>query len=247
MHPVVPLIPGTQVAEHRILAVIGSGSFGITYLAMAPASGALVALKEFVPLWYARRAADAVRVEPIDDRWREAFEEGIERFLEEAALLAPIEHPNIVRVERAVQANGTAYMVMAHVVGGTLADRLRAMTRLPGEAFVRGVHDGVRAAVQALHDRDIVHRDIRALDAALNCEVVDLPLSLAAWSRWTAGAAPGSHDAPERKLPAEAEDRPPYRYITSVPSRTLVHPHWPQPGELTVDLPPLPLRPDNLT
>ncbi len=350
MRPIVPLNPGILVADHRVLAVIGSGSFGITYLATAPPSGAIVALKEFAPLWCAKRAADAVRIEPTEEWQRQTLEDGIERFLEEAAMLAPIEHPNIVRVERAVKANGTVYMIMAHVVGGTLSDRLRATTRLPGEAFVYGVHDGVRAGVQALHERGLVHRDIRApnvllaaddtpvladfslaraargsrrpsdpfphpvntgphtspylglpetpsvdtyglaallynvmtgraaprfgerllmdplvpldwrlrrwfdrrllaaVDAALNCDAADLPQSLEEWNRWTTGsAAPGPRDPPERAVPADAAERPPYRFITSTSSRTVIHPPWPPPGELTVDPPPLPLRPGDLT
>lgn len=202
MYPMVPLAPGAVVADYRLLAVIGSGTFGITYLATSP-RGSLVAFKEFAPMWCARRGADAASIEPTERWQRSTVRDGVDRFLAEAAMLAPIEHPNIVRVERTVEANNTAYMVMAHVVGGTLSDRLRTMTRLPAEAFVLAVHDGVSAAVQALHDRGILHRDIRTPNVLLAADGTPV------LADFSLARAFSPADAPD-DAPVEAATQPAY-------------------------------------
>ncbi len=69
-------------------------------------------------------------------------------------------HPNVVTVhDLASDADGTQYLVLAFVPGGTLAERI-ARGPLPVTDVLRITADVARA-LQAAHDRGLVHRDIK--------------------------------------------------------------------------------------
>jgi serine/threonine protein kinase len=53
------------------------------------------------------------------------------KFAEEAALVARLDHPNILGAHDYGEAGGTAYLVTPYVPGGTLHDRLRREGRFP--------------------------------------------------------------------------------------------------------------------
>src|SRR5262245_15538165 len=83
--------------QYEIKGVLGSGGFAITYLALDHSSGDLVAIKEFFPRDLAVRGSDgSVLVASYDARAE--FGHSLERFWEEAEVLARFSHPNIVRV-----------------------------------------------------------------------------------------------------------------------------------------------------
>jgi hypothetical protein len=88
------LAPGFGLFEYRIDAVLGQGGFGITYLATDVNLNAPVAIKEYLPADYAQRASD----KSVSPRWpedRDAYQGGLDSFLEEARTLAsfpPSEH-----------------------------------------------------------------------------------------------------------------------------------------------------------
>jgi serine/threonine-protein kinase len=117
---------------------IGEGGMGTVYRAHDRASGAAVALK-------------IVRV-PND--------QADARFEREAAALAELSHPGIVRyVAHGFTEAGERYLAMELLSGVTLADRL--------ERGALGVHDtlavgrGLAAALAAAHAKGLVHRDVK--------------------------------------------------------------------------------------
>src|SRR5436305_895951 len=82
------------------------------------------------------------------------------RFEREAQLAASLEHPNIVRVYDAGDANNLPYLSMQYVGGGVLSSLLRQGYALePGRA-VRYALQMARALHHA-HQRGIIHRDVK--------------------------------------------------------------------------------------
>ena len=111
---------GFALQEYRIEKVLGVGGFGLTYLALDGNLNLRVALKEFLPDDVATRGADQ-SIGPRSPDSAESFGWGKQRFLDESRTLASFRHPNIVRVMRFFEGNGTAYMVMEFVEGAALA------------------------------------------------------------------------------------------------------------------------------
>jgi hypothetical protein len=149
---------GSRFGEFEITGVIGEGGFGIVYSAHDHSLHRPVALKEYMPASFASRRPDysvAVRSEP----YAEAFRVGLRSFVSEARLLAQFDHPALVKVFRFWESNGTAYMVMPLVSGGTLKQALRYRER-PSEAWLRGILAPLVDALETLHKANCLHRDI---------------------------------------------------------------------------------------
>jgi serine/threonine protein kinase len=83
------------------------------------------------------------------------------RFSREARLAARLDHPNVVQVFDVGEDDDRPYIVMEHVDGGTLADRLEGRSdSLPKEEALRllgQLCDGLAHA----HSKQLVHRDIK--------------------------------------------------------------------------------------
>ena len=116
--------------SYRILRVVGSGGFGITYEAEDKALGAVVGIKEYYPVACADRD-NAMRVRPSSEHNRHAFDWGRANFLQEARTLARFDHPSIVRITRVFEANATPYMVMRFEVGLSFTIGWQAWADLP--------------------------------------------------------------------------------------------------------------------
>jgi serine/threonine protein kinase len=108
-------------------SILGQGGFGITYLARDRRDGPnerWVALKEYFPVNSAARTRDA-RVWPRSRSDCGEFRYGLHRFIKEAEILTRFSHPNIVKVWRLIENNGTAYMVMSFEEGEQLDKALK--------------------------------------------------------------------------------------------------------------------------
>ena len=156
---------GTRIEEFIIEKVLGSGGFGITYLAKDTSLGRQVVIKENLPSQFAHRDTTSLTVWPGPGREdQENFRWSLENFSREAATLASLRHPGIVPVLRRFEAFGTAYFVMPFVDGITLDELLesrRAKKQPFSEDELRGLLEHVLAALDHLHDRGIYHRDIK--------------------------------------------------------------------------------------
>ena len=145
--------------SYRIVRVVGSGGFGITYEAEDIKLRMRVALKEYYPLEFGDRDS-TMSVKPKSDRHRQTFQWGRSNFLQEARTLARFEHPSIVRVTRVFEANSTAYMVMRFEQGHSLEDWLAGLGRSPLQEELDRIVAPILDALQMLHAENFLHRDI---------------------------------------------------------------------------------------
>ena len=151
--------------QFRIGRVLGIGGFGITYLAFDEVLEMGVAVKEYLPSDMAARKTGSHTVQPLSTTGAEMdeadFENGLERFLQEARTLARFErHPNIVRVRTFFQENGTAYLVMNFYRGRTLAEYLALNNGFIPEEEVLLIMQQVFDGLAVVHEADVLHRDI---------------------------------------------------------------------------------------
>lgn len=152
---------GYHLAEYTIESVLGHGGFGITYLARDTTLGALVAIKEYLPHEIANREDKTVVLpQPTRDAVRD-YHSGLKNFVKEARALARFKHPNIVRVLRFLEANGTAYMVMEYEEGQSLADYLKRESRKLDELTLLKVFIPILNGLHAVHEADMLHLDIK--------------------------------------------------------------------------------------
>lgn len=155
-----PLKTGAMLAaEYRIDQVLGAGGFGITYLAEDVRLKMPVAIKEYFPADFALRdATHSVRAR--SGELGDTFRWGLDSFLREAQMLARFEHPAITRVLRVIEANNTAYMILRYEDGLPLKQHMAGLGRLMTEAEIRRLLYPILDALEIVHARNVLHRDI---------------------------------------------------------------------------------------
>ncbi|MCB9596265.1 MAG: protein kinase [Sandaracinaceae bacterium] len=141
---------GHVLAErYRLVERLGEGGMGEIWRAEQVALGRDVAVK-------------MVRAD-----YRGASTEATERFRREAALIAKVDHRNVVDVvDYGTEPDGTQYLVMPLLPGETLLERTsRPEPPTLGEllTWIRGVLGGLAA----IHGRGIVHRDLKPANVFL--------------------------------------------------------------------------------
>ena len=152
------LARGTRLEEFEIERELGAGGFGVTYLARDVSLATWRAVKEYLPREWGQRRGDGT-VGPRTGADAEDYRWGLERFLEEARILARFDHRNVVRVYRVFEGRGTAYMVTEYVEGRTLKAEA-AGGRLP-EGRVRAVLGALAEGLEQVHAAGLLHRDIK--------------------------------------------------------------------------------------
>jgi formylglycine-generating enzyme required for sulfatase activity len=158
------LPPGTRIEEFVIERVLGAGGFGITYLARDVRLARQVVIKENLPAQFCFRDTHSLTVAPRHSQGEDAenFRWSLENFSKEAAMLASLDHPGIVKVLRSFEAFGTAYFVMPFVEGMALDDMAKQRGGKPfSEAELKSWLGRILEALGHLHDRGIYHRDIK--------------------------------------------------------------------------------------
>ena len=135
------MVIGTVLGSYRVVSRIGAGGMGSVWLAEHQLLGSRAAIKVLLPEMSSHRRI-------------------VQRFFDEARAATRIQDPGIVTVLDFGWHEGSAYIVMEHMVGETVSDRLRRIERF-------GLVEGVRLAQQAgiamaaAHAIGIVHRDLK--------------------------------------------------------------------------------------
>ena len=155
--------------QFEIGELIGAGGFAAVFRARDPLLGRDVAIKVLDP-------SVASAPAPSD------------RLLDEARMVATIEHPHIVPLYEAGRRDGLVFLVMRYFPDGTVGSRLGRSGALSPPAVAQlGIE--VADALAAAHARGVVHLDIKPdnilLDAGGHAAVSDFGIA-----RLTAGTEP---------------------------------------------------------
>jgi beta-lactam-binding protein with PASTA domain len=128
--------------RYRLVRPLGSGGMADVFLAHDSILDRNVALK----VMSTRYASD---------------DEFVERFKREAQSAAALSHPNIVSIfDLGASEDGTYYIAMEYLPGGTLKDRIMRKGALPARTAA-AVALQIAEALQAAHERGVIHRDIK--------------------------------------------------------------------------------------
>ena len=140
--------------------MLGIGGFGITYLGYDLTLEIKVAIKEYMPSALATRHPDHYSV-ALTGRVEQDFQYGMERFLDEAKILAKLQStPHIVSVQNYFKENGTAYFVMEYIDGMSLKAYLsKNGDKIPCDQAIAILQPIMEALVQ-VHAMNLLHRDI---------------------------------------------------------------------------------------
>jgi tetratricopeptide (TPR) repeat protein len=148
--------------RYRVVGHIANGGMASVWAAQDELLGRLVAVKVLAPGY----AADA---------------SARRRFEREARAAARVsDHPNVVTIYDVAEHDGQAFIVMEHLSGGTVADRLRRPQPVPRGAAMRWL-DGAASALDYAHGCDLIHRDVKPgnllLDGAGRIAVADFGIA----------------------------------------------------------------------
>src|SRR6266576_4818667 len=143
---------GTKLGPYEVQDFIGQGAMGVVYRAyhaQLERTGAIKVMQAITP------DADTVA-----------------RFRHEAQAIAKLRHPNIVDVYDFGDFEGTPYMIVEYIPGGSLANTMAhgSVDQATALKYLRGIAAGLDYA----HGHGIVHRDVKPANVLLTNE--DVPV-----------------------------------------------------------------------
>lgn len=141
-------VVGQLIGDYLVVDILGAGGFGTVYMALQQPIQLRAALKLM------NLRADPTLAEIM-----------IEKFRAEAAALASLSHPNVVRLLKYGRFGDMPYLVMEFVEGArTLKDEIAARAVAGGTLHINDSAKIVTQclnALEAAHERAIVHRDVK--------------------------------------------------------------------------------------
>ncbi|MGV8124874.1 MAG: protein kinase [Candidatus Xenobiia bacterium LiM19] len=162
------LPPGTMLQNglYTLGDILGMGGFGITYRGWDRILRRNVAVKEFFSQGCLRSGLAVKTGETIS---AQDYAISLEKFLEEARLLARFQHPSIVSIFTVFEENESAYMVMEYIRGKTLMKVQEEKGPLSEENVLLWAVK-VCEALEVVHGAGILHRDIKPENILLTQE-----------------------------------------------------------------------------
>jgi serine/threonine protein kinase len=169
-----PLSAGTRLGPYEIGSPLGAGGMGEVYRARDTRLDRSVAIKVLPPALAS------------DPQFRERFDR-------EARVISQLDHPNICPLYDVGQEEGTAYLVMPHLDGETLADRLARGSLAVDEALRIGAE--IADALARAHRAGIIHRDLKPGNIMLTrggAKLLDFGLAKPSSAAGAAGVGPSA-------------------------------------------------------
>jgi len=139
---------GTRLGQYEVQDFLGQGAMGVVYRAYHSELERTGAVK----------VMQAITPDP----------DTVARFRHEAQAIARLRHPNIVDVYDFGEFQGTPYMIVEYVPGGSLADRMSEghLDQPTALRYLRGIAAGLDYA----HGHGVVHRDVKPANVLLTAE-----------------------------------------------------------------------------
>ncbi len=139
--------PGSRIAGYQIEELLGRGGMAVVYRAADVRLDRQVALKVLAP--------ELTR----DSAFRQ-------RFIRESRAGAAVDHPNIIPVFEAGEADGVLFIAMRYVAGRDVRALIERSGPLP-PSRVANIVTQVASALDAAHARGLVHRDVKPANMLL--------------------------------------------------------------------------------
>ncbi|KAE9552322.1 hypothetical protein FO519_004447 [Halicephalobus sp. NKZ332] len=150
----------SHIGKYKLLKTIGKGNFAKVKLARHTSTGMDVAIK-------------------IIDKTA-LNQSSLQKLFREVRIMKQLDHPNIVKLYQVMETETTLFLVMEYASGGEVFDYLVAHGRMK-EKEARAKFRQIVSAVQYLHSKNIIHRDLKAenllLDSAMNIKIADFGFS----------------------------------------------------------------------
>ncbi|XP_067101849.1 LOW QUALITY PROTEIN: MAP/microtubule affinity-regulating kinase 4 [Osmerus mordax] len=149
-----------HIGNYRLLKTIGKGNFAKVKLARHILTGREVAIK----------IIDKSQLNPTS----------LQKLFREVRIMKGLNHPNIVQLFEVIETEKTLYLIMEYASGGEVFDYLVSHGRMK-EKEARAKFRQIVSAVHYCHQKNIVHRDLKAenllLDADTNIKIADFGFS----------------------------------------------------------------------
>lgn len=146
-----------QGGAYRIISLLGTGGFSLTYIAEQRSPRVRVAIKEFFPRGCIREGLNVVVAPGWDAK---TLTLGLEDFVREGQVIKLFEHPSIVQCYSPFEENGTAYCPMELLEGESLLHQL-GQRGVMNQRQVLEVARQLGGALEQIHSGDIIHSDIK--------------------------------------------------------------------------------------
>jgi tetratricopeptide (TPR) repeat protein/tRNA A-37 threonylcarbamoyl transferase component Bud32 len=141
---------GVASGKYTINRKIGAGGMGMVYEAIDQTLERKVAIKKM---------NDEIKVNEREKQ----------RFLQEARMVALLQHPNIVEIYTIFEEDSNVYLVFEYIAGRTLDVILGDEVRMSFERS-KSVFEDVTKALMYAHSKDIVHRDLKLSNIMIDDE-----------------------------------------------------------------------------
>ena len=156
---------GRSINEYQVVEHLGAGGMGEVYRAVHARLGRTVALKVL--------------------KHMDSDPAALNRFMNEARIQAALSHPNIAVLYEFCEAGGSPCIIMEFVDGETLSERIRANGGFTTAEALR-IFSRIVSAVGYIHERGIIHRDIKPnnvkVDSRGEVKLLDFGISKASFS-----------------------------------------------------------------
>ncbi len=165
------LVPQTVLKSVYLLEeVVAVSHFSIVYQGVDLRNSRKCIIKEYFPRKLVLRDLDQKTVLFKQPSFKERFRQLTEEFLKEAVILKKVKDPGVVGYLDSFRENETGYIILRYCPGRTLTQYLASATEVSLVNFLQNIFLPLLKAVKELHQKGILHRDLKPDNIIINKE-----------------------------------------------------------------------------